>query len=75
MRGAQVLQSGKPLAEYGLGRGSSALLDLVPFPASPAPVLEPARGLPSASPVLSSPEHGLVRPLLPLVSTQRHFAG
>lgn len=51
--GGQVLCSGKPLASYGIGKGS--VLQLVP--------LEPEQGdcdaLPDGSPRLDSPAHGL----------------
>ena len=56
----QVLASDKPLISYGLERGS--LLELEPIE------LAVPRALPWGSPPLSSPEHRLVRALVPHVS-------
>ena len=53
----QVLHSTKALASYGVTKGAKNLLELVPFASSIGPAVST---LPSASPLLSSPEHGLV---------------
>ena len=55
----QVLHSTKALASYGVIKGAKNLLELVPFSSSQSSA---ASTLPSTSPLLSSPEHGLVSP-------------
>lgn len=57
----QVLHSTKALASYGVTKGAKNLLELVPFASS---IGSAVSTLPSASPLLSSPEHGLVGLLL-----------